>query len=842
MPRATTGRRRGEPLPPSSTPPATWTRAHDRSWALGARGDNGHFSGHAPVRPIERIAAVVDGVRWKSSGNGFMARCPSHSDREASLSVDEADDERALVRCFAGCTAATVIAACGLSWSDCFADVSKPREEPNNRKKPPRVEDLGVPTPTQVEALTTTRRIQRPADLAALGVRRVRVWGAEWCGFPTLAGSWKLWAVNADGRPRLDESGRLVRRNVLDSSLVLTPALRAALTSATSPVRFYDVEGESDLLALVSCAPEVAALTGTGGASNLSGHELHRETLECLASSKVVIIRDRDDAGRQGAAKAANFWQSRGAIVSVLELPEALGEKGDLRDYLLGKPSRTGTPAAEALGTFADLEKLAEVAVAWKSTSDEASGDTKAGHADDHLIAQLAALSPLAYDRRRQAEADRLGVRVGTLDAEVDRRRHQSPEDPSTSGGGIELRNPEPSASPVDGAELLETIRATYRKHLILSEHADVALALWTLFAWVIDSFTIAPLLAVVSPEKRCGKTTLLHLLHALTPRALFASNITPAALYRAVERYRPTLVIDEADTFLRGSDELRGVLNAGHTRTSAVVIRTVGDEHEPRTFSVWCPKAIAMIGRLPDTLEDRAIVMAMHRRAPSDPVVARLRLDRLHSAIGPDAMRWATDHTEALRQADPTVPEELHDRAADNWRPLLAIADQAGGWWPDAARVSARALSGVLEATDATRGVALLRDMRDIVGTHEHVTSEALLAALLKLDEAPWSTWNKGRPISPRQVAALLRPFGIRSQQVHPENVKGYQRQDCADAFRRYLPADPNVPKDRNGDGELSETPEANGQPCRSDHTNESTGGNGTDCSARSDTDGFDV
>lgn len=262
MPRVT-GRLLGEPL--SSTAPATWTRAEDRSWALGPRSDTyGRFSRRAPARPIDRIAKAVDGVRWKSSGNGFMARCPSHSDRQASLSVDEAEDGGALLHCFAGCTAKTVIEACQLSWSDCFADISTPREEPTNRTRPPRVEDLGAPTPKQVEALREARRIRHGADLLALGVRRVRAWGTEWCGFPTLAGSWKLCAVNTDGRPRLDESGRLVRRNVLDSSLVLTPALRAALTSATSLVRFYDVEGESDLLALVSCAPEVAALTEPG--------------------------------------------------------------------------------------------------------------------------------------------------------------------------------------------------------------------------------------------------------------------------------------------------------------------------------------------------------------------------------------------------------------------------------------------------------------------------------------------------------------------------------------------------------------------------------------------------
>lgn len=181
------------------------------------------------------------------------------------------------------------------------------------------------------------------------------------------------------------------------------------------------------------------------------------------------------------------------------------------------------------------------------------------------------------------------------------------------------------------------------------------------------------PLLTLSSPEKRCGKTTLLTLLGALSRRPLTASNITPAALFRAVERWTPTLLIDEADSFIRDADELRGVINSGHTRAAAYVIRTIGDDHEPASFSTWWAKAIALIGSLPDMLVDRSIVIPMRRRT-RDETIEGLRLDKLgrYADIPRRCMRWATDNGAAVGAADPELPARLSDRAAEAAARLL--------------------------------------------------------------------------------------------------------------------------------------------------------------------------
>ena len=278
------------------------------------------------------------------------------------------------------------------------------------------------------------------------------------------------------------------------------------------------------------------------------------------------------------------------------------------------------------------------------------------------------------------------------------------------------MDDPEPWPEEVDGGELLNELVQTLRKFVAMEDPAFTATALWILHAHAHDAAFISPLLAIMSPEKRCGKTTLLHLIGPMVPRPLTTSNITSAALFRAVEKYRPTLLVDEADSFLRDKEELRGVLNSGQSKATAFVIRTVGDDHEPRRFSTWAPKVVALIGNLPDTLEDRSIVIPMRRRAPEE-VLEKLRLEKLEGFIPfqRKAWRWTRDHLEDLKNSDPPVSEKLNDRATDNWRPLFAIADLAGGEWPRIARDAALVLSGGEELKNESAGVLLLRDIRTI-------------------------------------------------------------------------------------------------------------------------------
>ncbi|NIU06397.1 MAG: hypothetical protein GWO40_19315 [Gammaproteobacteria bacterium] len=155
---------------------------------------------------------------------------------------------------------------------------------------------------------------------------------------------------------------------------------------------------------------------------------------------------------------------------------------------------------------------------------------------------------------------------------------------------------------------MLDSMTGAIRDHIVLPVHAAETAALWAVHCHIFDATDVTPRLALLSPHKRCGKTTLLGVLSRLVPRPLLAANVTAAAVFRTVEAARPVLLADEADNFL-GRDEMLGILNRGHRRGGRV-IRTVGDDREPRQFSTFAPAALAAIGRLPPTLQGRSIAV----------------------------------------------------------------------------------------------------------------------------------------------------------------------------------------------------------------------------------------
>jgi putative DNA primase/helicase len=317
------------------------------------------------------------------------------------------------------------------------------------------------------------------------------------------------------------------------------------------------------------------------------------------------------------------------------------------------------------------------------------------------------------------------------------------------------------------------------------------------LHAWTVDAGDISPLMVLVSPTKRCGKTSVLIVLYFLTPRSELSSNITAPALFRYIEDVRPTLLIDEADSFVKNDEELRGILNSGHTKAAAHVIRNV--DHKPRRFSTWAPKAIATIRTLADTLEDRAIVVRLQRKPPGATVERLPRRDNADfAALRSQAARWAADNFDKLADLDPKMPD-LNDRAADNWRPLLAIADLVGGTWPEEARRAACLLSG--HEQDGAIDVELLRDIRSAFGDDDVIRSSDLVAKLTADPERPWAEWKHGRPLTQKQLAALLSPFHIISLTVHPPGLpdgKGYRRIDFREAWAAYCPGQ-NTPSQQS-------------------------------------------
>jgi hypothetical protein len=239
----------------------------------------------------------------------------------------------------------------------------------------------------------------------------------------------------------------------------------------------------------------------------------------------------------------------------------------------------------------------------------------------------------------------------------------------------------------------------------------------------------------------------------------------------------------------------MRGVLNSGHTRDAAFVIRCDGEDNEPRKFSTWAAKAITSIGKLAETLRDRSIILATQRKKPSERVIKlRARETEDFVVLRRKAARWADDHIEALRDARPDIPEQLNDRAQDNWEPLLAIADLAGPDWSKVARVAAVALSGDADADVATTNVELVVDIKSVLAAHKFMTTKSLIAGLAQDETKRWGGYSRdGRPITDRQLARLLKDFGIRPRDGRIGGVtglKGYYREDFLDSWERYSPS----------------------------------------------------
>jgi len=420
---------------------------------------------------------------------------------------------------------------------------------------------------------------------------------------------------------------------------------------------------------------------------------------------------------------------------------------------------------------------------------------------DELVLNRLAKLSPLDYDRCREKEAKQLGIRPASLDKEVGRRR-KSQTDPA-QGKKLVYDDPVPCDSPVVGGEVLNQVAGVFRQYVVLPDGAADALALWVAHAHVFEAFELTPRLNFFSPEKGCGKTTLLDVLATVTPRAQRMENISTAATFRLVEKYKPILLLDEVDTYLSNNEELRGLLNAGHRR-GAQVLRCEGDNHDLATYGVFAPAVLAGIGSLPGTLEDRSVVVRL-ARAKQGEVEKQFDSRRLNDEriIHAKLARWCQDQAEALAVSDPKMPASAFNRVADNWRPLFAVAEEAGGDWPARATKAYEALT----AENGEQGIneLLLSDIKKVLESDSElgrITSATLVAALAQIEERPWAEYGRSqKPITARQVARMLKSFKISSRQIRvgESTCKGYHVADFDDAFARYLP--PSPPPKRNSE-----------------------------------------
>lgn len=410
-------------------------------------------------------------------------------------------------------------------------------------------------------------------------------------------------------------------------------------------------------------------------------------------------------------------------------------------------------------------------------------------------IARLARLTPIQYDRRRMEEAERLGCRIQTLDLAVIAQRKNLQQQAANATDNELYNGIEPWETPVDGLMIANEIKSLLQRYTVASEGGHVAVTLWILGSYVFDHFGIFPKLCLSSPEKRCGKTTMMEVIAATVRRELTCSNSSAAFIFRAIEAWTPTLLLDEGDTYLNGKEELRGIINSGHKRTTAYVgrVEEIGGERLPKRFSTWAPMAIAMINKPASTIRDRSVIISLHRKLPNEKT-SRMPTNLFSQcrSLRQKCQRWANDVAAMLGYCDPHVPSLGNDRAEDNWLPLLAIADALGGEWPTAARTAAISLE-VATDDDDDSGAMVLRDIQQIFieSSVSRMHSGALVRRLVELEGRPWCEWCRGNPLTNNSLARMLKPYKVKSKQLKIESVNrhGYELPDFKDAFARYLP-----------------------------------------------------
>ena len=427
-------------------------------------------------------------------------------------------------------------------------------------------------------------------------------------------------------------------------------------------------------------------------------------------------------------------------------------------------------------------------------------------------VLRLADLPQVQYDPVRKEVAKRFRLQVKTLDEIVAALRRRDADEPDDlQGGRIEF---EPWPGAVDGGKMIADMNKAIRGYVILSEHQALAVSLWIIHTHVFDVFDHTPRLQIKSPAMRCGKSTLLRTVAKMVKKPLKTENISTAALFRVIEMHQPTMLIDEADNFLKDeNDDINGIMNAGF-EPGGTWTRTVGEDFEPRAFKVYAPVAFAWLVRrgiqVRQQLEDRSITVELRRRK-ADEQIDRFR-DR-HTGhlldLARRASRWSDDHRDVLVNADPENMPEIDDRARDKWRPLIAIADAASEEWGRRARDAAVKISAETIGGEEDISLILLADVAAIFkkkiracggnpDTPEGqkqvpaIGSTELAAALADNDERPWGKWRRGEPLSTHSLAKMMKAYGAgpRQERINSTTkLRGYFPKEVLEAAARYVP-----------------------------------------------------
>ena len=407
---------------------------------------------------------------------------------------------------------------------------------------------------------------------------------------------------------------------------------------------------------------------------------------------------------------------------------------------------RLGMSAKELLGLIeaeaadrerarkADEERIRrQEAAAEKARKSE---ETAAKRATQERTRKLKALVPLPTTERegrlaRMSEAS--GEDVDALREELDLMRLDADVTPPPMLAEVELW-----PDPVDTAALLEETETLIGRFVVTKQDCKDAVmlgsSLWTGQAWVHQEIaTHSPVLGITSPEEDSGKSTLADVLSYITPRPRRIVDPTAASFYRLSDGKHPTVILDENDAGFLRRPALANLVNASWTPDHPIP-RTINGKQV--FFQVFCPKIIVMRGRqMEPTTASRFIWCKVWAKLEDEDVEDFDGRDcEAFEQLRRKFTRWAADNAAALDTIKPTYPPRFNNRLQKNWRLLLAIAELAGGEWPQRARRAAVILTDrrAIEPSDGVRLLVSLDPLitRAISGGRKWLTSEEITQA----------------------------------------------------------------------------------------------------------------
>lgn len=357
------------------------------------------------------------------------------------------------------------------------------------------------------------------------------------------------------------------------------------------------------------------------------------------------------------------------------------------------------------------------------------------------------------------------------------------------------------------GRELFDQSRTMIRAHTWISRAQEITVTLWAWHTHVFDIWDDTPYLHFTSADVSCGKTKTMKLVGCLCANPRPCGTISVAAIYRVIDKWRPTIMFDEADNLIRGDSEVAqtilGVLNSGSSLgTPAVRMVGSGTNMEPAEFEMFGPKAFTAVNKLPSSISSRSIVIKMKPAPPK--AIQPFHYRKIQKELAPLAAAvgaWLKSHRGELELLEPEIPEALQFREADLHTPLLAIAKFLG---PDIEEEAANAfleLYGATSEDERSIRQELLSDIWKVWlcpeeelldDPPEQIQSEYVLDELLKMKDRPWPNFHRsGQGLNANDKAVMLKKYDIKAKRLRFEDQKlrGYLLADFLPVWRSSCP-----------------------------------------------------